>query len=128
MTAEGCQVGPRASRRACLLLFLLAPFAGTQPACFFQAQAPCLYKGMHFAPWEAWRDAQCLNCGCLHPFGVGCCDTHDRMSRPLDFPDWCQLHYHFQTCEVSLVQKARPRLPCAQRPEEHEWGSADHPE
>ncbi|RMC16550.1 hypothetical protein DUI87_06487 [Hirundo rustica rustica] len=46
---------------------------------------------------------------------------------PIDFPDWCEAHYDSQTCQISVVQKANPSLPCV-KSVEHEWGSAGTPE
>lgn len=36
-------------------------------------------------------------------------------------------HYDSQTCQISVVQKANPSLPCVNSLE-HEWGSTGTPE
>lgn len=46
---------------------------------------------------------------------------------PIDFPDWCEAHHDSQTCQISVVQKANPSLPCV-KSLEHEWGSPGTPE
>lgn len=37
--------------------------------------APCHYEGKHFSLGESWLRKDCFHCTCLHPVGVGCCDT-----------------------------------------------------
>nr|XP_060620897.1 prostate-associated microseminoprotein [Anolis sagrei ordinatus] len=91
--------------------------------CFFHAQAPCRYKEKPFAPGESWRGANCSKCFCLEPLGVGCCDM---MQLPVDFPEGCQVRYDSRACQVSLVQKGRPHLPCANSLEPG-WGSGQPP-
>ncbi|NXR35699.1 MSMP protein, partial [Zosterops hypoxanthus] len=86
--------------------------------------APCEYEGKQFSLGESWLSTNCLLCTCLHPIGVGCCET---TQHPIDFPDWCEAHYDSQTCQISVVQKANPSLPCV-KSVEHEWGSAGTPE
>ncbi|XP_040512437.1 prostate-associated microseminoprotein isoform X1 [Gallus gallus] len=86
--------------------------------------APCEYEGKQFSLGESWLSTNCLLCTCLHPIGVGCCET---TQHPIDFPDWCEAHYDTQTCQISVVQKANPSLPCV-KSMEHEWGSAGTPE
>uniref|UniRef100_H9GUL9 Prostate-associated microseminoprotein n=1 Tax=Anolis carolinensis TaxID=28377 RepID=H9GUL9_ANOCA len=83
--------------------------------------APCRYKGKPFAPGESWRGANCSKCFCLEPLGVGCCDT---MQLPVDFPEGCQVRYDSRACQVSLVQKGRPHLPCHNSLEPG-WGSGE---
>ncbi|KAI1240207.1 Prostate-associated microseminoprotein, partial [Lamprotornis superbus] len=85
---------------------------------------PCEYEGKQFSLGESWLSTNCLLCTCLHPIGVGCCET---TQHPIDFPDWCEAHYDSQTCQISVVQKANPSLPCV-KSVEHEWGSAGTPE
>ncbi|NXD03296.1 MSMP protein, partial [Certhia familiaris] len=110
--------------RLCLLLSLLLQLPGSQAKCYFQAKAPCEYEGKEFSLGESWLSTNCLLCTCLHPVGVGCCET---TQHPIDFPDWCEAHYDSQTCQISVVQKANPSLPCV-KSVEHEWGSAGTPE
>ncbi|NXX10544.1 MSMP protein, partial [Podargus strigoides] len=108
----------------CLMLSLLLQLPGSQAKCYFQAKAPCEYEGKKFSLGESWLSTNCLLCTCLHPIGVGCCET---TQHPIDFPDWCEAHYDSQTCQISVVQKANPSLPCV-KSMEHEWGSAGTPE
>lgn len=37
--------------------------------------APCEYEGKQFSLGESWLSTNCLLCTCLHPVGVGCCET-----------------------------------------------------
>ncbi|NWH54597.1 MSMP protein, partial [Fregata magnificens] len=131
----GCAWG-----RLYLLLSLLLQLPGSQAKCYFQAKgkdagprvliaaisfaALCKYKGKQFSLGESWLSTNCLLCTCLHPIGVGCCEI---TQHPIDFPDWCEAHYNSQTCQISVVQKANPSLPCV-KSMEHEWGSASTPE
>uniref|UniRef100_A0AAX7V4L4 Prostate-associated microseminoprotein n=1 Tax=Astatotilapia calliptera TaxID=8154 RepID=A0AAX7V4L4_ASTCA len=72
--------------------------------------ALCVYEGRHYSLGETWMDNACMQCTCLHPVGVGCCET---VHRPVDFPAWCEVQVEQVTCKVSLVQSADPRLPCS---------------
>ncbi|KGL98587.1 Prostate-associated microseminoprotein, partial [Charadrius vociferus] len=107
--------------RLCLLLSLLLQLLGSPAKWYFQAKALCKYKGKQFSLGESWLGTNCLLCICLHPIGVGCCKTQ----HPTDFPDWCKAHYNSQTCQISVVQKANPSLPCVKN---MEWGLAGTPE
>uniref|UniRef100_A0A8D0E4D0 Prostate-associated microseminoprotein n=1 Tax=Salvator merianae TaxID=96440 RepID=A0A8D0E4D0_SALMN len=109
-------------RHTCLLLLcLLSRVPGPAGLCYFHAQAPCLYEGKPFGPGESWQGDNCSKCFCLQPLGVGCCDM---MHHPVDFPDWCEVRFDTQACQVSLVQKARPSLPCLNKLK-HSWGTGD---
>uniref|UniRef100_A0A8P4G8J4 Prostate-associated microseminoprotein n=1 Tax=Dicentrarchus labrax TaxID=13489 RepID=A0A8P4G8J4_DICLA len=70
----------------------------------------CPKTGRHYSLGETWMDNACMQCTCLHPVGVGCCET---VHRPVDFPAWCEVRVEPVTCQVSLVQTADPRLPCS---------------
>uniref|UniRef100_A0A669AZX1 Prostate-associated microseminoprotein n=1 Tax=Oreochromis niloticus TaxID=8128 RepID=A0A669AZX1_ORENI len=72
--------------------------------------ALCVYEGRHYSLGETWMDDACMQCTCLHPVGVGCCET---VHRPVDFPAWCEVQVEPVTCKVSLVQSADPRLTCS---------------
>ena len=37
--------------------------------------APSHYEGKYFTLGESWLRKDCFHCTCLHPVGVGCCDT-----------------------------------------------------
>ncbi|XP_005944639.1 prostate-associated microseminoprotein [Haplochromis burtoni] len=78
--------------------------------CHFSSRALCVYEGRHYSLGETWMDNACMQCTCLHPVGVGCCET---VHRPVDFPAWCEVQVEPVTCKVSLVQSADPRLPCS---------------
>uniref|UniRef100_A0A3Q2UB47 Prostate-associated microseminoprotein n=1 Tax=Fundulus heteroclitus TaxID=8078 RepID=A0A3Q2UB47_FUNHE len=71
--------------------------------------ALCEFEGRQYALGETWMDNACMQCTCLHPVGVGCCET---VHRPVDFPAWCEVRVEPATCKVFLVQTADPRLPC----------------
>ncbi|XP_067399678.1 prostate-associated microseminoprotein [Emydura macquarii macquarii] len=122
--AKKVQKVARVCARICLLVYFLLQLQGSQAKCYFQAQAPCHYEGKQFTLGESWLSSSCLLCTCLHPIGVGCCEI---TQHPIDFPDWCEVHYDSQTCQISVVQKANPSLPCVNSME-HEWGSAGAPE
>ncbi|XP_034532886.1 prostate-associated microseminoprotein [Notolabrus celidotus] len=77
--------------------------------CHFNSKAQCEFEGRQYALGESWMDNACMQCTCLHPVGVGCCET---LHRPVDFPAWCQVRVEPVTCKVTLVQTADPRLPC----------------
>ncbi|XP_060729483.1 prostate-associated microseminoprotein [Tachysurus vachellii] len=77
--------------------------------CHFNAQALCEYEGKHYLLGQSWMETGCIQCTCLHPFGVGCCET---VQQPVDFPPWCQVRVESVTCKVSLVLTSDPRLPC----------------
>ncbi|XP_028821212.1 prostate-associated microseminoprotein [Denticeps clupeoides] len=77
--------------------------------CHFSSQAPCVYQGRSYSMGESWMDDSCFLCTCLHPVGVGCCET---AHRPVDFPAWCEVRVEAVTCKVTLVQRADPRQPC----------------
>uniref|UniRef100_A0A3P8UZX0 Prostate-associated microseminoprotein n=1 Tax=Cynoglossus semilaevis TaxID=244447 RepID=A0A3P8UZX0_CYNSE len=68
----------------------------------------CEFEGRRFSLGESWMDDSCMQCTCLYPVGVGCCET---VQRPVDFPAWCQVRVERVSCTVSLVQTADPRLP-----------------
>ncbi|XP_075595334.1 prostate-associated microseminoprotein-like [Balearica regulorum gibbericeps] len=108
--------------RLYLLLSLLLQLPGSQAKCYFQAKALCRYEGKQFSLAESWLSTNCLLCTCLHPIGVGCCEI---TQHPIDFPDWCEAHYDSQTCQISVVRKANPSLPCV-KSMEHKWGSASN--
>ncbi|KAB5579123.1 hypothetical protein PHYPO_G00191510 [Pangasianodon hypophthalmus] len=77
--------------------------------CHFNSQALCEYEGRHYSLGQSWMEQGCIQCTCLHPFGVGCCET---VEQPVDFPPWCQVRVESVTCKVSLVLTSDPRLPC----------------
>ncbi|XP_036843335.1 prostate-associated microseminoprotein [Oncorhynchus tshawytscha] len=77
--------------------------------CHFNSKGLCVYEGRHYSLGESWMEDGCLQCTCLHPMGVGCCET---VHRPVDFPAWCEVRVDALACKVTLVQSADPRLPC----------------
>ncbi|KAG5260735.1 hypothetical protein AALO_G00295890 [Alosa alosa] len=93
-----------------LVTSLLWATCRTAPAqCHFNSQALCEYEGRSYSLGESWMESGCIQCTCLHPVGVGCCET---VHRPVDFPAWCEVRVEALTCTVRLVQSADPRLPC----------------
>nr|XP_054948028.1 prostate-associated microseminoprotein isoform X1 [Pan paniscus] len=86
--------------------------------------SPCHYEGKYFTLGESWLRKDCFHCTCLHPVGVGCCDTSQH---PIDFPAGCEVRQEAGTCQFSLVQKSDPRLPCKGGGPDPEWGSANTP-
>ncbi|XP_077117166.1 prostate-associated microseminoprotein [Ranitomeya variabilis] len=86
--------------------------------------APCRYAGRIYRLGESWLGLDCQLCTCLHPVGVGCCEI---TQHPIDFPSWCEARYDAETCQISVVQKANPKLPCVHSAD-YEWGSAGAPE
>ncbi|XP_017328074.1 prostate-associated microseminoprotein [Ictalurus punctatus] len=77
--------------------------------CHFNSQALCEYEGKYYSLGQSWMEHGCIQCTCLHPFGVGCCEI---VQQPVDFPPWCQVRVESVTCKVSLVLTSDPRLPC----------------
>lgn len=41
----------------------------------FVVLALCVFDGRNYSLGESWMDNACLQCTCLHPIGVGCCET-----------------------------------------------------
>ncbi|KAF7230177.1 prostate-associated microseminoprotein [Nothobranchius furzeri] len=77
--------------------------------CHFNSRALCVFAGKQYSLGESWMDDACMHCTCLHPVGVGCCET---VHRPVDFPAWCEVRVEPVTCKVFLVQTADPRQLC----------------
>ncbi|XP_016346336.1 prostate-associated microseminoprotein [Sinocyclocheilus anshuiensis] len=81
--------------------------------CHFNSQGEtsslCEYDGKQYSMGESWMEQGCVQCTCLHPVGVGCCET---VHRPVDFPPWCEVRVESLTCQVTLVMTSDPRLPC----------------
>ncbi|CAL8377222.1 prostate-associated microseminoprotein [Gadus morhua] len=97
---------------AALTALLMLVAGGSQAApmeCHFDSRAQCDFEGRNYTMGETWMDNACMQCTCLHPMGVGCCET---VHRPVDFPAGCEVRVEAVTCKVSLVQAADPRLPC----------------
>lgn len=41
----------------------------------FVVLALCVFDGRNYSLGDSWMDDDCLQCTCLHPVGVGCCET-----------------------------------------------------
>lgn len=41
----------------------------------FVVLALCVFDGRNYSLGDSWMDNACLQCTCLHPIGVGCCET-----------------------------------------------------
>ncbi|XP_072315127.1 prostate-associated microseminoprotein [Eucyclogobius newberryi] len=94
---------------AVISFFLWSSGSAAPTECYINLRALCVFEGKHYVLGETWMDDACMQCTCLHPVGVGCCET---AHRPVDFPAWCVVRVEPVTCKVSLVQTADPRLPC----------------
>ncbi|XP_043943290.1 prostate-associated microseminoprotein [Protopterus annectens] len=92
---------------ALYLLFLL--LQESHGECHFQSKAVCEYAGRDYKIGESWMSSDCMLCTCLHPEGVGCCKI---TQHPIDFPEWCEAQFNQQSCQIYVVQKANPSLPC----------------
>ncbi|CAG6016228.1 unnamed protein product [Menidia menidia] len=77
--------------------------------CHFDSRAQCEFGGRRYSLGDSWMDEACMQCTCLHPVGVGCCQT---VHHPVDFPAWCEVRVEPVTCRASLVQSTDPRRPC----------------
>uniref|UniRef100_A0AAY5F0T5 Prostate-associated microseminoprotein n=1 Tax=Electrophorus electricus TaxID=8005 RepID=A0AAY5F0T5_ELEEL len=73
--------------------------------------ALCEYKGRRYSLGDSWMEQGCVQCTCLHPVGVGCCET-SVVHWPVDFPPWCEVRVESPMCKVTLVLASDPRLPC----------------
>ncbi|XP_051913132.1 prostate-associated microseminoprotein [Hippocampus zosterae] len=92
--------------------FLLSWTSGGAAApmlCHFNSRAPCVFEGRHYAMGDTWLDDTCMQCTCLQPVGVGCCEL---VQRPVDFPAWCEVRVEPVSCKAILVLTADTRLPC----------------
>lgn len=55
-----------------------APPPSSRPTCdrfHFAVAALCVFEGRRYTLGETWMDNACMQCTCLHPVGVGCCET-----------------------------------------------------
>lgn len=50
--------------------------------------ALCVYEGRHYSLGESWMEDGCLQCTCLHPVGVGCCETWVHYAPVINVPFW----------------------------------------
>ncbi|XP_045143962.1 prostate-associated microseminoprotein-like [Echinops telfairi] len=106
------QEAPGGQGLLCWLISLLLQHPGVHSVCYFQVQAPCHYEGKYFTMGESWLRKDCFHCTCLHPVGMGCCDTSFRRSlHPTHFPAGCEVRQEAETYQFSLVQKTDPQLP-----------------
>ncbi|TRY87664.1 hypothetical protein DNTS_013612 [Danionella cerebrum] len=49
--------------------------SGAPMQCHFNSQALCEHDGKQYSMGDTWMEQECLHCTCLHPIGVGCCET-----------------------------------------------------
>ncbi|XP_064204612.1 prostate-associated microseminoprotein isoform X2 [Anguilla rostrata] len=77
--------------------------------CYFNAKAKCEHQDRVFGMGESWLTAECDQCVCLEPFGVGCCELG---SQPVDYPDWCEVVRKPDSCNIAVVMRANHKLPC----------------
>ncbi|XP_061884965.1 prostate-associated microseminoprotein [Entelurus aequoreus] len=77
--------------------------------CFFNTKGSCEYKDQVYGIGERWTTTDCYQCVCMEPFGVGCCD---HVSKPVDYPHWCEIIHKPDTCTSIIVMRANHKLPC----------------
>ncbi|XP_072316975.1 prostate-associated microseminoprotein [Eucyclogobius newberryi] len=77
--------------------------------CFFNTKGSCEYMDQTFNMGESWMTTDCLQCVCMEPFGVGCCDLGSKL---VDYPDWCEIIRNPDSCTSVAVMKANRKLPC----------------
>nr|XP_019948392.1 PREDICTED: prostate-associated microseminoprotein-like [Paralichthys olivaceus]XP_019948393.1 PREDICTED: prostate-associated microseminoprotein-like [Paralichthys olivaceus] len=77
--------------------------------CFFNTKGSCEYMGQVYGIGETWVTGDCFQCVCMEPFGVGCCDQG---SKPVDYPDWCEIIRKPDSCTSVAVMRANHKLPC----------------
>ncbi|XP_069798581.1 prostate-associated microseminoprotein-like [Narcine bancroftii] len=71
--------------------------------------ATCEHRGAQLEIGDTWMKEDCYQCVCLSPFGVGCCDS---IQQPVDYPEWCEVVLRPDSCQLEVVMKANPRIPC----------------
>ncbi|XP_048381589.1 prostate-associated microseminoprotein-like isoform X1 [Stegostoma tigrinum] len=71
--------------------------------------ATCEHKGVRLETGDIWINEDCYQCICLNPFGVGCCD---KVSQPVDYPDWCEVIQRPNSCLLAVVMKANHKIAC----------------
>ncbi|XP_054639238.1 prostate-associated microseminoprotein-like [Dunckerocampus dactyliophorus] len=77
--------------------------------CFFNTKGSCEYMGQVYGIGESWTTTDCYQCVCMEPFGVGCCDHG---SKPVDYPEWCEIILKPGSCTSVVVMRANHKLPC----------------
>ncbi|XP_062279392.1 prostate-associated microseminoprotein [Scomber scombrus] len=77
--------------------------------CFFNTKGSCEHMGEVYGIGESWITSDCYQCVCMEPFGVGCCDHG---SKPMDYPDWCEVIRKPDSCASVAVMRANRKLPC----------------
>uniref|UniRef100_A0A3Q3D879 Prostate-associated microseminoprotein-like n=1 Tax=Hippocampus comes TaxID=109280 RepID=A0A3Q3D879_HIPCM len=80
----------------------------TSGECFFNTKGSCEYLGQVYGIGQRWITADCYQCVCMEPFGVGCCDH----SKPVDYPEWCDIIRKPDSCTSVVVMRANHKLPC----------------
>ncbi|XP_077432623.1 prostate-associated microseminoprotein-like [Vanacampus margaritifer] len=81
----------------------------TRGECFFNTKGNCEYLGQVYGIGERWVTADCYQCVCMEPFGVGCCDHGPK---PVDYPEWCDIIRKPDSCTSVVVMRANHKLPC----------------
>ncbi|XP_028327295.1 prostate-associated microseminoprotein-like [Gouania willdenowi] len=77
--------------------------------CVFNTKGSCEHKGQLFDMGQSWITSDCYQCVCMEPFGVGCCDLG---SKPVDYPDWCEVIRNPNSCTSVAVMRVNHKLPC----------------
>lgn len=67
--------------------------------------ALCVFEGRHYSLGESWMDNACMQCTCLHPVGVGCCETwvHKQTARfGVQMPSYYSFNTMFGSCFIMM--------------------------
>uniref|UniRef100_A0A3Q3VZ89 Uncharacterized protein n=1 Tax=Mola mola TaxID=94237 RepID=A0A3Q3VZ89_MOLML len=76
---------------------------------YFTFPGSCEHMGQVYGIGESWITSDCYQCVCMEPFGVGCCDHG---SKPVDYPDWCEIIRKPNSCTSVAVMRVNHKLPC----------------
>lgn len=72
-------ISPSTKTNVKALCYLLNASFWKLKVCFSSvlsaSTAQCEYEGRHYTLGQTWMEQGCIQCTCLHPFGVGCCET-----------------------------------------------------
>ncbi|KAF7669737.1 hypothetical protein LDENG_00146980 [Lucifuga dentata] len=77
--------------------------------CYFDTKGSCEHMGQVYGMGESWMTSDCFQRVCMEPFGVGCCDQG---SKPVDYPDWCEIIRKPDSCTSIVVMRVNHKLPC----------------
>uniref|UniRef100_A0A672J174 Uncharacterized protein n=1 Tax=Salarias fasciatus TaxID=181472 RepID=A0A672J174_SALFA len=108
---------PEMANTAAVVLVLLLFLSASVPClsvyssgeCFFNAKGMLCFLYCVYGMGESWINSDCYQCVCMEPFGVGCCDLG---SKPVDYPDWCEIIRKPDSCTSVAVMRVNHKLPC----------------